>query len=81
MSGNSQRNLSRWKRFKRWLVGGAYVKFGPARYIIEIHEGQYPRLRKFLAAALDYPLVSTIVGTIVGGLILAALLAAVGVLF
>ncbi len=77
MSGNSQRNLSRWERFKRWVVGGAYVKFGPDMYVIEIHEGEYPRLRKFLAAALDYPLVSTIVG----GLILAALLAAVGVLF
>ena len=77
MSGNSQRNLSRWERFKRWLVGEAYVKFGPDRYVIEIHEGEYPRLRKFLAAALDQPVVSTIVG----GLVVAAVVWAVSVLF
>ena len=53
------------------------MKFGPDRYVIEIHEGEYPRLRKFLAAALDQPVVSTIVG----GLVVAAVVWAVSVLF
>lgn len=77
MSDGERRTLSLRERIKRWLLGSTYVDFGPDRYVIEIHEGKLPRIKKIVLAALDHPLITTIVG----GLVVAGVVSAVSVLF
>ena len=84
MTDNGQRNRSRWERFKLWLFGWAHIETGPDKYMVEIHEGVIPRLRrlftavvKFFAAALKHP----VIAAIVAGLVLTAIFTAARVLF